>query len=158
MKLALQAVLAGAVAVAGVVSIASAQDGHVMLTPEEISWGPAPPSIPAGAEAVVLYGNPGEDGLFALRLKFPAGYSVPAHYHPKPEVLTVISGTFNVGMGKDADRGMAKAMPAGSIITFPADTPHFVFIDEETVVQLNSVGPFGITYVNPDEDPRPKSQ
>jgi hypothetical protein len=34
---------------------------------------------------------------------------------------------------------------------------HYVFADEDTVVQLNSNGPWGLTYVNPKDDPR-KSQ
>jgi hypothetical protein len=33
-----------------------------------------------------------------------------------------------------------------------------VFTDEETVVQINSTGPWGINYVNPKDDPRQKTQ
>ena len=32
------------------------------------------------------------------------------------------------------------------------------FIDEETVIQISTVGPWGLTYVNPEDDPRQKSQ
>jgi quercetin dioxygenase-like cupin family protein len=79
---------------------------------------------------------------------------VPPHHHPATEVLTVISGTFHLGMGEEADRGATKPLPAGSLAVIPPGHPHFAYVDEETVVQLNSVGPFGVTYVNAEDDPR----
>ena len=100
MKIAHSVLVGSAVVLAGVVPTASAQDGHKMLSPEEIKWASAPPSIPPGAEAVVLYGDPSKDEMFAMRLKFPKGYKIAPHTHPKPEVLTVISGTFRLGMEK----------------------------------------------------------
>jgi hypothetical protein len=33
---------------------------------------------------------------------------------------------------------------------------HYFFADEDTVIQLNSTGPWGINYINPKDDPRPK--
>jgi quercetin dioxygenase-like cupin family protein len=105
----------------------------------------------------VLYGDPGKDGLFAMRLKLSKGYHVPPHSHPKPEVVTVISGTFRLGMGETADQGKATALSAGSLITLSPGMAHFVYADEETVVQLNSTGPWGITYVNAKDDPRNKA-
>jgi quercetin dioxygenase-like cupin family protein len=95
--------------------------------------------------------------LFALRLKLPEGYSVPPHTHPVDEAVTVISGTFALGMGEMADQSKAQALPAGSFFVLPPGTAHYVFIDEETVIQISTVGPWGLTYVNPDDDPR-KSQ
>src|SRR5215211_6805000 len=94
MKIAYSVLISSTVALAGVVSVASAQgtDGHQMFSPQEIKWSAGPPSIPSGAEAAVLYGDPSKDGLFAMRLKFPKGYNIAPHTHPKPEVLTVISG------------------------------------------------------------------
>jgi quercetin dioxygenase-like cupin family protein len=130
-----------------------AQDEHKMLKPDQLQWGPAK-SLPAGAQVVVMYGDPGKESAFALRVKLPANYKVPPHTHPKPEVLTVVSGTFQLGMGEMADKNKAEPLPAGSFVTFPASTPHFAFTDEETVIQLNSIGPWGITYVNPKDDPR----
>ncbi len=59
-------------------------DDHKMLTAPEIKWGPGPASLPKGAEAVVLYGDPTKEGLFALRLKFPKGYRIPPHTHRSP--------------------------------------------------------------------------
>ena len=48
---------------------AQAAEAHKVVTPQEITWGAAPASIPAGAEAAVLYGDPAKEGLFSLRLK-----------------------------------------------------------------------------------------
>jgi quercetin dioxygenase-like cupin family protein len=119
MKIAYSMLVSSAVAFAGAVSMASAQGtvgGHKVLSPQEIKWAPAPPSIPPGAEAVVLYGDPGKDEMFAMRLKFPKGYKIAPHTHPKPEVLTVITGTFRLGMGESADPSKTTALPAGSFV------------------------------------------
>ena len=134
--------------------LASAHDapGHKMIAPGEIVWVPAPPSLPPGASAAVLYGDPAKEGLFAMRLKFPKGYRIPAHTHPKPEVITVISGTFRLGFV--GDRGPVKAFPAGSFVAMEPSLAHFAGADEETVVQLNSTGPWAITYLDHRDDPR----
>jgi hypothetical protein len=81
-------------------SPAFAQDAHTVVAPEQVTWGPAPDVLPPGAEAALLFGDPGKEGLFALRLKMPAGYVIPPHTHPAIEAVTVISGTFKLGMGK----------------------------------------------------------
>ncbi len=157
---ALQTLVIGVIGLAVAASTASAQttDAHKVLTPQEIKWGPAPASIPPGAQAAVLYGDPGKEGIFALRLKLPKGYHIPPHTHPKPEVVTVLSGTFRLGMGKTADQSKAQALPAGSFFAMTPGMEHYAFADEDTVVQLNSTGPWGLTYVNPKDDPRQKSQ
>lgn len=157
MKLALPTLIA--VALAGVAATASAgtMEGHAIVSPQEIKWGPAPAALPYGAEAAVLFGDPTKEGLFALRLKLPAGYSVPPHTHPVDEVVTVISGTFNLGMGETAERSSAQPLPAGSFFALPPGTAHYVFIDAETVIQISTTGPWGLTYVNPADDPRQKS-
>jgi quercetin dioxygenase-like cupin family protein len=159
MKIALPTLIAVG-ALAGVASTAPAEmmDGHTVVSPEEIKWGPTPPALPPGAEAAVLFGDPGKEGLFALRLKLPEGYRVPPHMHPVDELATVISGTFSLGMGETADRSKAQPLPAGSFFALPLGTAHYVFIDEETVLQISTVGPWGLTYVNPKDDPRQKSQ
>ena len=125
-----------------------------MMKPGDIQWQAAPPSVPKGAEIAVLYGNPAEEGPFAMRLKFPADYSIPPHTHPKPEVVTVISGTFLLGSGDAADRANTEVLDSGSFFAFEPGMAHFAYTDEETVVQINSVGPWGIEYVNPADDPR----
>ena len=152
-------VVGSAVALTGVISMASAQstEGHTMLSPQEIKWAAAPPSIPPGAEAAVLYGDPSKDGMFAMRLKFPKGYKIAPHTHPKPEVLTVISGTFRLGMGETADANKAKAYAPGSFLALSPGMAHFAGADEDnTVVQLNSTGPWTLKYINQADDPRKK--
>jgi quercetin dioxygenase-like cupin family protein len=135
-----------------------AADDHTMISAQEVKWAAGPPSIPAGSEAAVLYGNPGKDGLFSLRLKMPKGYHIPPHTHPKPEIVTVISGTFRLGMGEKAEAGKGRAMPAGSFVALPPGMAHFAYADEDTVIQLNSTGPWSLTYVNPADDPRNKKK
>jgi quercetin dioxygenase-like cupin family protein len=160
MKIALPPLMIAVVALAGFASTAPAEamEGHSIVAPQDIKWGPAPAVLPPGAEAAVLFGDPSKEGLFALRLKLPDGYSVPPHTHPVDEVVTVISGTFNLGMGETADQSATQALPAGSFFALPPDMAHYVFIDGETVIQISTVGPWGLTYVNPEDDPRPKSQ
>jgi quercetin dioxygenase-like cupin family protein len=137
---------------------AFAADEHKIFTPQDVKWTPGPPSLPKGAEVAVLFGDPSKDGPFVMRLKFPKGYQVPPHVHPKAEVVTVISGTVHIGMGEIADSSKAQALAAGGFFAFPPGMTHFVSVDEDTVVQLSSTGPWGVTYVNPKDDPRQKSQ
>src|SRR5215475_14961284 len=155
MKMALPTLIA-AVAVAGVAftTPADTMEGHTSVSPLDIKWGPAPAMLPPGAEAAVLFGDPSKNGYFVLRLKFPAGYSVAPHTHPVDEVVTVISGTFYKGMGETADRRKAQPLPAGSFFALPPGMAHYVFMQEETVIQISTEGPWGLTYINPKDDPR----
>ena len=159
MKISLPTLIA-AVAVAGVASTAPAgtMEGHTIVPPQEIKWGPAPAVLPPGAQATVLLGDPSKEGLFVLRLKLPAGYSVAPHTHPVDEVITVISGTFRMGMGQTANPRKTQPLPAGSFFALPPGMAHYVFTDEETVVQISTVGPWGLDYINPKDDPRQKTQ
>ena len=151
--------LAGTACPAGAQTAPHAHAGdHRLYTPQEIRWAPAPPSLPKGAEAALLYGDPSKEGPFVLRLRFPANYQIPPHRHPGAEILTVISGTFVLGAGEAADKSKAQAMPAGSFTAMPPNMAHFAHADGETVVQLNSTGPWAVTYVNPSDDPRRQPQ
>ena len=133
-----------------------AQSGHVMLGPDEIKWGAAPSSLPRGAMLALVEGKPSEPGPFTMRLKFPAGFRVAPHFHPAIEHLTVLSGTIHFGMGDTFDAGKLTPMRAGSFIVMPVGTSHFVEAREETVVQVHGVGPWGVKYVNPEDDPSKK--
>src|SRR5215475_15944858 len=157
MRIALPTLIA-VVAVAGVAftTPADTMEGRTSVSPQDIKWAPAPAMLPPGAEAAVLFGDPSKEGYFVLRLKFPAGYSVAPHTHPVDEVVTVISGTFYKGMGKTADRRKAQPLPAGSFFALPPGVAHYVFMHEETVIQISTKGPWGLTYVNPKDDPREK--
>lgn len=147
-------VAAGAALALSLAPAVAQDDDHTLVTPDEIEWAPGPPSIPEGAEAAVLYGDPGEAGLFALRLKLPDGYHLAPHIHPEPEVVTVISGTFLIGMGEDADPEAAEALDPGGFFAFPPGMTHYAYTEGETVIQLNSTGPWALEYVDPEDDPR----
>jgi quercetin dioxygenase-like cupin family protein len=134
----------------------AAEAHHTVVSAEEIKWGPAPPSLPPGAQAAVLLGSPAKEGPFVLRLKFPSGFAVPPHRHSKDELVTVISGKFGIGASETLDRAAAKQLPPGSFVHLPAGMPHYAIADAETVVQINGVGPFDITYIDPNDDPRKK--
>ena len=124
----------------------------------DIKWKAGPPSLPKGAMIAVLEGDPGKDGPFVFRVKVPDGYRIPPHTHPKTERVTVISGTFNIGMGAKFDEKAVRAMPAGTYGFWPAGMKHFVLVKGETVVQFHGMGPWSIEYVNPDDDPRRSSR
>jgi len=132
---------------------ATADKGHVMLTPADIKWGDAPPILPPGAKLAVLYGDPGKEGLYIVRLKLPGGYKIPAHWHPVDENVTVIAGSFAMGMGDKLDAGKTHAYPAGSFLVMPAKTNHYALTKGETTVEVSGLGPFTLSYVNPDDDP-----
>lgn len=130
---------------------------HTATTADELKWGPAPPSLPPGAELAVLSGDPSKAGQpFTMRAKFPDGYKVPPHWHPTDENVTVIQGTINIGMGDKFDESQAKALTAGSYAVMPKRMHHFAFARGETIIQIHGTGPFAITYVNPADDPRRK--
>src|SRR5215218_7227923 len=136
----------------GVVLGQEHKTGHAMNS-DQLQWGPAPPVLPKGAQAAILSGDPGKPGSFTIRLKTPAGYKIPAHSHPTAEVVTVISGTFSFGMGDKLDEAKADKLAPGGFVDLPANMNHFAFTTAETVVQINSEGPFVIKYVNPADDP-----
>ncbi len=127
-----------------------------MVTPPDIKWVDAPPSFPAGAKLALLAGDSTKAELFTMRAKFPANYKFAPHFHSGAENMTVISGTLYVAVGDTFDAAKAKALPAGSFSVIPAKAHHFAFTKEETVVQLNSIGPWDMIYVNPADDPSKK--
>jgi hypothetical protein len=134
-----------------------AQSAHVVVPADKVQWGPAPPFLPAGAQIAVLEGNPSEKGPVTLRLRFPANYEIPAHWHSMTERVTVVSGLFNVGMGDKLDRRTSQALEPGGFALLPAKMNHFAWTREPTVVQVNLEGPFDIFYVNPADNPQSRT-
>jgi len=132
------------------------QEGPVLVLPADVKWADVPASLPPGSWICVLQGDPAKEGLFTLRLKLPADYKVPPHTHPTSETVTVLSGTLFMSMGDRFDASKAKGMVAGSFIGIPRKSPHFVYTKEETIIQISSMGPFEVNYVNPADDPRNK--
>jgi quercetin dioxygenase-like cupin family protein len=133
---------------------AAEQHHHTVVSGDAVTWGAAPPSLPPGAQAAVLLGSPAKEGPFVLRLKFPAGFIVPPHRHSKDEYVTVIAGGFAVASGETIDRAALKPLPPASFVHLPAGMPHYAMAAVETIVQINGVGPFDVTYIDPNDDPR----
>ena len=124
--------------------------------PQPFVWVKAPAAYPAGAEIMVIEGDTTKPVPFTLRFRFPDGYALPPHQHPIDEHVTVIQGTFVIGMGTSGKRETAVEMPTGSLILIPALTQHYVFAKGVTIAQVHGIGPTGIAYVNPADDPRTK--
>jgi hypothetical protein len=129
-----------------------------LFLPADVKWQPGPPALAPGAKAALLEGDPSKEGLFTMRLWFPAGYKVSPHWHSQIEHVTVISGTLHFGMGDQFDKAATSPMPAGTFGFWPPGMKHFAWTSEVTVLQLHGRGPWTITYVNASDDPRNKKQ
>jgi quercetin dioxygenase-like cupin family protein len=146
-----------ALLLAALPAAASAMDNHMAVQPNALKWGPAPPSLPPGAQVAVLDGDPGKDGPYVLRAKLPSGYKVPPHTHPTDENVTVISGTFHIAMGDKFDATKGDAVKAGGFFSAKKGMQHYGWTTGATVIQVHGMGPFVINYINPADDPRNKS-
>ena len=121
---------------------------------DEVNWQPEA-ILPEGAESVILVGDPSKAGVFIAWLKFPADYPIPAHTHPFTEVITVLKGQLGNGMGETFDKANGEVLNVGDSFVLPAGHAHYVWTtDEETIVELIATGPWDITYINPEDDPR----
>jgi hypothetical protein len=147
--------LALALAALGPTAALAESADHIMVMPADLKWVDNT-SLPPGAKIAVIEGPLNEAVPFTIRVKFPANYKIPAHWHPAIEHVTVISGTFNMGTGDKLDTEKTKPLTPGCAAIMPAKTNHFAWTSEETEVQVHGVGPTGITYVDPADDPRKK--
>lgn len=136
--------------------LAQAHGDHLMVVPGEMTWADVP-SLPAGAKVALLEGPLNESKPFTMRLKLPANYRIPAHYHSAIEHVTVISGTFNMGTGDKIDAAKTRPLAVGSVAIMQPGTRHFAWTKEETEIQVHGVGPWTITYVDATDDPRKKA-
>jgi hypothetical protein len=127
---------------------------HRIYRPDDIQWKDAPDSLPPGAKMAILDGDPAKEGPFCMRLKFPDGYRVMPHWHPRTERVTVIYGTLNLGFGDKFDEHATHALPEGTYGYWTPGVRHFAWAKGETVLQLNSIGPWQINYVDQADDPR----
>ncbi|MGH9536579.1 MAG: cupin domain-containing protein [Terriglobales bacterium] len=124
------------------------------VTPDIISWGPAPSFMAPGAQLAVIEGNPAaSSGDYTVRVKMPDGYRIAPHWHPLRENVTVISGTLKVGMGDTFDKDKMAAFPAGSFAYLDPDMHHYAMASGEVVVQIHGMSPVQFNYVNPQDDP-----
>jgi ketosteroid isomerase-like protein len=130
----------------------------VMLPASGLTWADAPPVLPAGAKMAVVSGDPGKPEPFAIRVQLPSGYKIAPHWHPTDEHVTVLSGTFSLGMGEKFDQAALKDLSAGGYASMPAEMRHFATTKGATTIQVDGMGPFAVNYVNPADDPSKPSK
>ncbi len=136
------------------VALVAGSAAQAQMNPKDLKWGAAPPGLPAGAQLAVLSGDPGKEGMFTIRLKLPANYTVAPHQHPTDELVTVVDGQMSVGMGDTLDKAKAAKLTEAGYVAMPAKMNHYAFTNTGATIQITSHGPFQITYVDPKDDPR----
>lgn len=126
-----------------------------LFATEEMAWGPAPDVFPPGVHLCVLHGDPAAaGGVFTVRLRASDGIVFAPHSHPHDEHVTVVSGTLVLGNGSAIDRSASRRLGPGGYAFLPREQFHYAWADGDTVFQVSAVGPFGITYADPADDPR----
>jgi quercetin dioxygenase-like cupin family protein len=123
-----------------------------IVTVAGTQWVDGPPTLPAGAQMVVLDGHPAQSGPFTIRLKMPAGYKIPPHTHTVAERITVISGAVRLGIGDKLDEAAARQLNAGDFAVIPPGVAHFASSTAEAILQIHSEGPFQRKFVDRADD------
>ena len=124
------------------------------ILPKDIDWKPFA-AFPPSARLAVIVGQPSEPGLYTIRVKVPHGVKLMPHRHPEDRIYTVISGVFYIGLGKEFDADKLEAYPPGAVIVLPGDTSHFHWAKSgDYITQVSAIGPLGMEYVSPRDDPR----
>jgi hypothetical protein len=127
---------------------AEAGAGHNIVRTGNLKWAP----IIKGCELAPVSGDPAADGAaFVLRIRCVDGAKIPAHWHPTDENVTVLKGTFLVGMGEKFDEAKLTPINAGNFISLPKEMRHFAASKGESIVQVHGAGPFKVNWVNPTE-------
>lgn len=149
--------LAAVIALTAASSLAHGQatPSHLMMSAGELKWSDAP-SVGPGAKIAVIEGPLDKPVPFTFRLKLPANTKVAPHVHPAFERVTVLSGTFHFAHGDAYDEAKTRALTPGDVAIMPPGAPMFGYTREATVIQLHGVGPWGLNYLNPADDPRRK--
>jgi quercetin dioxygenase-like cupin family protein len=147
---------AAAILTGAAYAVVRADQAHVIQAPKDAQWGPAPPFLPPGAQIAMLAGDPTKPVSFAVRLKFPANYAIPAHSHPTDEHVVVVSGAVSFGMGDKLTKTASNTtLPVGGFALMPAGMNHFAYTGaQEATIVLYGVGPVEFKYANPKDDPR----
>jgi quercetin dioxygenase-like cupin family protein len=149
-------ILAGLIALAGSALAQDAMKG-IVVKPDALTWQDNP-ALPKGLQVAVILGDPTKAEVVVQRVKFPPNFQVAPHTHPYTEVVTVISGTIGTDESEKLEK-KGEMLKAGSLFTHPAKQAHYAWSgDEGAIVQVQFVGPGGIDYINPADDPRKKTQ
>jgi quercetin dioxygenase-like cupin family protein len=124
------------------------------IRPEGVEWKPFA-SFPPAARLAVLVGDPTKPGPYVIRVRVPGGTKLMPHRHPEDRIYTIISGVFYIGLGELFDENRLQAFAPGSVIVLPGGQPHFHWAKSgEYISQVNAIGPHGLEYVRPSDDPR----
>lgn len=108
------------------------------------------PGIP-GIGFMKVYGDPGQPGVYVIRVRFRPGVMSMPHYHPEDRLATVLKGTWWTGTGDNFAPDATQPVRAGGYMLHPAGKAHFDGAkDEEVVLQLAGVGPSGTTFIRPE--------
>ncbi|CAN5139680.1 cupin domain-containing protein [soil metagenome] len=128
--------------------------GHLMVNADALEWKDVP-SMAEGAKIAVIEGDLSKEEPFTFRLKLPQNYKIAPHTHPAVERVTVLSGTLHFARGEEFDQQKAMPLRQGSVAIMPPGDPMYGFTTtEETIIQIHGTGPWGIDYINPEDDPR----
>ncbi len=123
-------------------------DAHKIVHFGDLKWTP----IIKGCELAGVSGDPNAEGApFVVRLRCADGAKIPAHWHPTDENVTVLKGTFLVGMGETFDESKLQTMNVGNFVSMPKEMRHYATCKGETIVQVHGAGPFKVNWVNPSE-------
>jgi hypothetical protein len=128
-------------------------DGQLLVRAKNIHWSPAPSSLPAGAKAALLQGNPIEAGRYVIRVQFPANYKIPFHSYANAMDVTVVSGTLYVATTQTFDKKKAFAIKPGDFYHLPARSQQLTFTKGETVLEIHGDGPLELAYTSKTDDP-----
>lgn len=130
------------------------QDVFKSILSENIDWKPFA-AFPPSVHLAVVVGQPSETGPYTIRVRVPHGVKLMPHRHPEDRVYTVISGVFYIGLGDEFDADKLEAYPPGSVVVLPGNTWHFHWAkSSEYITQVTGIGPLGIDYISPNDDPR----
>ena len=115
-----------------------------------------PKAIPPGTRMIMVYGNPGEPGPYIFRVRFPAGYKLPAHRHTDQRQVTVLEGYYWSAAGETFDQDKLKRFGPGDHYITEGNVPHFAWAETDVLIQEAGIGPISnpIQYVRPQDDPR----
>ena len=145
--------LLAAIALVASIGSAAAQDHMKLIDPDRLVWRQHP--LYKKAQITILVGNPQKPEPVVQRVKFPGNFQIPPHFHPYTETITIISGSAGWGMGEKFDKSKGELLKTGGFMLNPAKHPHFMWTGSEgAVLEIHFMGPGGITYINPQDDPR----
>lgn len=128
-------------------------DGHIFVSPDDLEWGPVA-SMGEGAEIAIIEGELAEEEPFTFRLRLEDGYRIKPHIHPEYERGTILQGTLHFAHGEEFDKDATRSLEEGSTFIMAPGDPMFGYAEGEVIFQLHGTGPWGIEYVDPEDDPR----